>query len=108
MIILKETTDPQELKYIAREPVTTKIQLVNETTQEGVEIDVTSTTDRYYTVLSTVLSLKEGNFYRLTAFNGVRVVYLDKIFCTNQPTETYTTNKLNYITKDSDNGYITY
>ena len=108
MIILKETIQDQELRYIAREPVTTKIKVVNETTQEGVEIDVTSTTDRYYTVVSTALSLKEGNFYRLTAYNGNRVVYLDKIFCTNQPTETYTTNKLNYINKDSDNGYITY
>ena len=54
--------------------------------------------------------LKENTFYSLKVYfeNTNEVIYKDKIFCTDQPKETYSINNGEYIAPQiADNTYIT-
>ena len=108
MIILKEQAEAQIIKFIPREMSADTILLKNE--GSGIETTIIASfniTD-YYLQTNTVLDLKENNFYNLTILNGADIVYKDKVFCTNQPLDTYTVNKNQYVSNDTNNEFIIY
>ena len=67
-----------------------------------------STVGDYYHTLSAVFSLVSNHFYKLELKNGTDIVYKDKIFCTDQPVETYSVNDGKYVSKPSNNEFIIY
>lgn len=108
MIVLQETTNSQEVKFIPREYQADTIILRNETTDETTTYNITATQSGYYLVVDDVFTLKENNFYFMTVKNGSDIVYRDKIYCTNQVIADYTVNQSEYDNYDSTNDYITY
>jgi hypothetical protein len=106
MIILKSIDTAQTLKFIAREDVCDTIKIRDEQDNTETTINANFTIDKYYLTASIVFDLKEDRFYNLTAYNGSKIVYKDKIFCTNQ-TDNYSINKNKYIQHSSNNDYIT-
>ena len=64
-----------------------------------------------YLTISHPFSLVEGRYYDLTILAGSKVIYLDKIFCTDQvinqeSNKYYSVNKDEYISQPSNNDYI--
>ncbi len=108
MIILKEQSTAQTLKFIPRSYGADTIVLRDETTNEIQTISATFTLDSYYLSTSKIFDLKENTFYNLTIKNGVEVVYKDKVFCTNQVLKDYTVNKDEYVAHATNNDFIIY
>ena len=108
MIILKQQTDEQTLRFIPRSYGADTIILRNETTNEIQTITATFSLEKYYLTTVTSFDLKENTFYNLTVKNGVEVVYKDRIFCTNQDVIDYTVNKNEYVSNATNNDFIIY
>jgi len=108
MIVLQETVNSQEVRFIPRSYNADTIILTNETTKVSTIYNITFTIEGYYLLVDDVFTLEQGNFYRMVVKNGSEVVYRDKIFCTNQAIGDYTVNVSEYDNYNSDNDYITY
>lgn len=108
MIILKEQGTSQTFKIIPRSYTADRMELKNETTGETTSYDITVTQTDYYAVISKIVTLKEGNFYGLTVYDGVDIIYKDKVFCTNQTVSTYSVNNNEYTNVTTDNEFIIY
>ena len=104
MIILKETTNNQEFKFLPRKNTATSLVI------KGVEgsntYNFTPTFDSYYMVASGVFNLKENQQYSLTVLDESEVIYKDRIFCTNQAVDSYSINKNEYKETSSNNDFI--
>ena len=138
MIILKEQTQAQTIKFIPRIYSADILVLRNETTNVSITYNPTFTTDGYYLkcAFDFDLDLKENTFYNLTVLknalpftadnNTIKVdsdiltsdmstfsdenslVYRDKIFCTNQNKNDYTVNKNQYVANATTNEFKIY
>ena len=136
MIILKEQTASQTIKFIPRFYSADTLILRNETTNISVTFNPTFVVDGYYLKCDLVLDLKENTFYNLTilstalpftADNGIKTVdnniltadmtsfssensliYRDKIFCTNQNKDNYTVNENQYVANVTTNEFKIY
>lgn len=112
MKVLTTSTSNQTIKVIPREyvsPVTLKLR--DDSTNEVTTATVSTTTDKDYMVISYSFSLVEGHFYDLTLLSGADVIYLDKIFCTDQTIDQdtnnyYSVNKDEYVSKSGNNDFI--
>lgn len=91
MIHLRSTTDIQTIKFIPKELKATSLSL------NGVVYTVEFYIESYYLIVSAVFDLKENEFYDLIVYNGSQIVYIDKVFCTNQELKDYTINENTYI-----------
>jgi len=108
MIILKQQIEAQTFSFIPRELNATTIVLRNETTGKETSIETEFYLSDYYLTTTSVFDLKENTFYNLTIKNNNDIVYLDKIFCTNQSLESYTVNKNQYVSNVTDNEFKIY
>lgn len=106
MIILKESALTQTFKIIPRALQCDRIEISNSSEDSTESIDVTPVIDRYFLEISTILNIKENNFYTLTAYNGESVIFKGRIFCTNQQVKEYTVNKDTYIEQTSTNEFV--
>jgi hypothetical protein len=98
MIILKESAVTQVVKFIpTRLATANKLFLRNESTNVEVEYSITCTAESFYLKFSKIVNLEEGHFYTMTIKNNTDLVYLDKVFCTNQDIDTYSVNKDEYV-----------
>lgn len=91
MIHLRSTTDIQTITFIPKELNATSLTL------NGVNFEVEFYIDKYYLVASAIFDLKENEFYDLIVYNDNKIVYIDKVFCTNQELKDYTINENTYI-----------
>jgi hypothetical protein len=105
MIILKEQETAQTLNAIIYGSDADTIVLRDEETNIENEIDATFSIDKYFVTTSVIFPIKENKYYTLTIKNADRVVYRDKIFCTNQKIEDYTINHEQYIQHLTTNEY---
>lgn len=108
MIILKEQIEAQTINFIPRKMEATTIVIRNETTKEIVEIDAEFVLNNYYLQSTNIFNLKENTFYNLKVLNNNEIVYLDKIFCTNQTISDYTVNENQYVEHTTINEYKIY
>ena len=112
MKVLTTSTDTQTIKVIPRYYVgTVTLKLRDDSTNEVTTASVNTVTDKDYLSISYAFNLKEGRYYDLTLLNGSKVVYLDKIFCTDQTinqdtNDYYSVNKDEYVSKSGNNDYI--
>ncbi len=106
MIILKESALEQTFKIVPRAMQCDRIEVIN--SAEGIteSLDVNPVIDRYFLEISTILDIKENNFYTLNAYNGENIVFKGRIFCTNQQVKEYTVNKNTYIEQTSTNEFV--
>lgn len=84
----------------------TKIVLLDESTNTEVEIIVSFRKNKYYFTADVIFDLKEGRFYVLTVYNNTNIIYKDKVFCTPQNALNYSINKDVYTSNVTDNEYI--
>jgi hypothetical protein len=109
MIILKEQNTSQSFKIIPRYYSGVNLRLVNESSGQVLQYNVSPEQISYYHQITFISDTTEGNFYALTLFDGDgNVVYKDKVFCTNQEITDYSINKDEYVEKSSDNEFIIY
>lgn len=98
MIILLQSISAQSISFIPRVMNATSLLIRNESTNEEAVLMPDFYKNDYYITCSAVFNLKENHFYQLSVFNNEDIVYLDKIFCTNQTINTYSINKDTYVT----------
>jgi hypothetical protein len=98
MIILLQSTSEQSISFIPRVMDATSLVIRNESTNEEVILMPDFYKNDYYITCNIIFDLQENHFYQLSVFNNEDIVYLDKIFCTNQTINTYTINKDTYVT----------
>ena len=91
MIHLRSTTDIQTITFIPKELSATSLTL------NGVNFEVEFYIDKYYLLASAVFDLKENEFYDLIVYTDSQIVYIDKVFVTNQELKDYTINENTYI-----------
>ena len=117
MIVLKEQGTDQTFKFIPREYNADTIVLTSETlntsttyasTATRVDQDSVADSEGIYLSVTDTFTLKEDNFYTMTVKNGSDIVYLDKVFCTNQTVSDFSVNNGEFNTYTSTNEYITY
>ena len=112
MKVLTTSIEPQTLKIIPREYVASvTLKIRDDSTNEIITDTVSAIIEKDYLSISYSFNLKEGRFYDLKLLNGSNVIYLDRIFCTdqtiNQNTNNYySVNKNEYVSPSSDNDYI--
>lgn len=103
MIILLESNQPQKISFIPLRDGAISLQLRNESTEEIQNITPSFTIEKYYTKCTTTFDLKENHFYNLKVIGANNeTIYLDKIFCTNQNTDSFTINKDTYVVSDNN------
>jgi hypothetical protein len=112
MKVLTTSNSSQTIKIIPREYFSSvTLQLRDDSTNEVTTANISTTTDKDYLVISYAFNLVEGRFYDLSILYGSNIIYLDKIFCTdqtiNQDTNNYySVNKEEYISKSGNNDFI--
>ena len=111
MIILEESNSSQTFNFIPREytsgtnyTIIIKDELKN--TEAFNDTSTSFTAVDYYYSYSNTFSLKEDNTYTLEIKDGSKVVYRDKIYCTNQTVSSYSINNSVYTERTSDNEFI--
>jgi hypothetical protein len=105
MIILREQATAQTLNAIIYGSSANTIVLRDEETNIETEIESVFSIDKYFVTTSLIFPIKENKYYTLTIKNNDRVVYRDKIFCTNQTFERYSINKDAYVEHVTINEY---
>jgi hypothetical protein len=102
-------------KIIPREYINGNIsvKITNESTNvSSTTTESSSTTGDYMTFTSGFGTLVEDNFYTMVIEYSNKILYKDKLFCTNQAinqtnNDYYTINKNQYTTENSyDNDYV--
>lgn len=112
MKVLTTSTDAQILKVIPRSYVSSvTLKLRDDSTNEVTTAVVPTINEKDYLRLSYAFNLKEGRFYDLTLLDGSNVLYLDRIFCTDQTinqntNDYYSVNKNEYVSEEGNNDYI--
>lgn len=106
MIILQESLLSQEFRFIPREYTADTMIITDESQRTSVTINILPLISTYYMVVDEILELKENRYYTLTVKNGTKVVYRDRIFCTNQEVSDYSVNDQRYVKHSSDNSFI--
>ena len=106
MIIVQESASPQTFKFIPRSYEADSMTLTNEQTNEVFTYEISPTNTTYYLSVTEILDTIENNTYILKVYNGTHVIYYDKVFCTNQDTDTYSVNDGEYVPHTSNNDYI--
>lgn len=111
MIILKQSTKFQEIKFVpTRLSVANYCFVRNETTNEEVSFQINCKKEGIFFKFKSVFDLVQGHFYTFEVkYYGVVDNKLDyhlvnrfKAFCTNQNIEDYSVNNGEYVTKDSN------
>jgi len=103
MIYLNESELVQSIKFIPKELKATSIILKNDSTNIEITENLEFYIENYYLIASTVFDLRENQTYDLIVKNGTDIVYIDKVFCTNQELKDYTINENTYTEVSSSN-----
>ena len=94
MIIVSETTEVNEIRFIPREGIVFNAVLTDEVTNEEVTELLTFTTDGYYTVCSLNTDLIDQRRYNLKIYSSgvgapLELLYNDILFCSTQDNSNY-------------------
>lgn len=109
MIILTTSTESQTFVFIPRVGTIDYVGITDDQTNETVEIeDYEYTEGDYYNTIEAEFNLVENHFYDLIIKSEEKVLYRDRIFCTNQPIVQFTVNNGQYISSSTANEFIVY
>ena len=110
-ILLPDSTDDQEVKYIPFDKATiTRIAFLDEQTNISTDATFNSqSVESFYSKVNVNIELKDGSIYMMIFYAGTDVIFRDKCFCTSQPVSTFSVNNGVYINAPSTpNQYIIY
>jgi len=98
MIKLLQSTLPQQVAFIPRSMDAYSFTLRNESTQEETITTPEFYKNDYYLTVNLTFTLIENHYYNFTVKDiSGNIIYLDKIFCTNQSAENYSINNGAYV-----------
>jgi hypothetical protein len=98
MIKLLQSASAQQVSFIPRNMDAYTITLRNESTQVETVITPSFFKNEYYLTATSVFTLVQNHFYNFTVKDiSGNIIYLDKIFCTNQTADDYTINNGAYV-----------
>lgn len=113
MIILKDNTYTQNIKFIPRSEEVSLMVFTDELTNVSYEINNPNLVkNSYFLQFETDLSfefLVDGHTYTFECFDADGItLYRDKIMCTNQNIKDYTINNGDYVANQTINEYVIY
>ena len=100
--IPRENIDSSNLKYIIK--ITSESENKVVLTDEGTTIGTAS----FYNTYTTSHTFKEGEYYMIDITTSGKLIFRDKIFCTNQAIGTFEINNGVYTTHSTTNDFIYY
>lgn len=104
MIKLLQSATAQQVSFIPRSMDAYSITLRNESTQVETILTPEFYKNEYYLTVNIVFTLVENHFYNFTVKDiSGNIIYLDKIFCTNQNVDDYTINNGEYVNASASN-----
>lgn len=109
MIIVADSNDAQEVKFIPRELYTGTgfANFTDKQTKETFEYEVTLVVDRYYNYFSEAMAdLIEGHNYDVSIGYGATEIYSALALCTNQ--STYSVHNGDFTERTTVNDYVIY
>ena len=109
MILLNEGDANQTIKFIPRANSYDTMIVTNESTNVSENITIVSSlVGDYYNEIVASFDLTKDTFYSLTIKNNSDIVFKDKVFISNQNSETYSPNQNVYTSHVSTNDFIIY
>ena len=109
MIVVKEQLTSQTFDFIPRYGTPVTLELTGENTNVHVSVAGTFTAGDYVYQFTAILPTEENRFYWMVLkdANG-DLVLKERIFCTNQPIDTFSVNNGGYISNQTTNDFIMY
>lgn len=109
MIVVLESNISQTFNFIPRYGTPTTCELIDENTNVLTTVAGTFTAGDYVYQFTAILPTEENHFYwmNLKDANG-DLVLKERIFCTNQPIDTFSVNNGEYISNQTTNDFIMY
>lgn len=109
MIVVKEQLTSQTFNFIPRYGTPVTLELTGENTNVTQIVAGTFTAGDYVYQFTAILPTEENRFYwmLLKDANG-DLVLKERIFCTNQPIDTFSVNNGGYISNQTTNDFIMY
>jgi hypothetical protein len=109
MMLINEGNANQTIKFIPRSNTYNTMIVTDESTNVSQNIAIISSlVGDYYNEIVAVFDLTKDTFYSLTIKNNNDIVFKDKIFISNQNSETYSPNQNVYTSHVSTNDFIIY
>lgn len=109
VILTTENVNTQKMYFIPRSTIFTNIYITDEQTNTTVELTGYEFSNfDYYIRLSGVFNLKENHFYTIEIKDNSRIIFRDKIFCTDQSTSSFSVNNAQYTSNSTQNTFIVY
>ena len=109
MIVVKEQLTSQTFNFIPRYGTPVTLELTGENTNTTQVVAGTFTAGDYVYQFTAILPTEENRFYWMVLkdANG-DLVLKERIFCTNQPIDTFSVNNGGYISNQTTNDFIMY
>ena len=113
MIVLQESGSAQNIDFIPREftaNASYTVKITDETQNKEVYNQATTSISQnlYFNRYNAVFPVKQDIYYTLKILSGSSVVFMDKIYCTNQTDlPAYTINSGEYTSNSTTNEFIT-
>jgi hypothetical protein len=109
IILTSNSISSQNLYFIPRGTIFTSVKITDEQTNVTTDlINYTYQIGDYTYRLNAIFNLKENHFYTIEFKNNSKVVFRDKIFCTDQNVTTFSVNKDEYTSNNTTNTFIVY
>jgi hypothetical protein len=109
MIVVQESNVSQTFDFIPRYGTPVTLELTDENTNDTVLVVGTFTAGDYVYSFNGVLPTKENHFYWMVLKDGgSNIVLKERIFCTNQPINTFSVNNGGYVSNQTINDFIMY
>lgn len=108
-MLINEGNANQTIKFIPRSNTYNTMIVTDESTNVSQNIAIISSlVGDYYNEIVASFDLTKDTFYSLTIKNNNDIVFKDKIFISNQNSETYSPNQNVYTSHVSTNDFIIY
>ena len=109
MIVVNESNIGQTIHFIPRYGVPATLELTGENTNTTQVVTGTFTAGDYVYNFSGVLPTEENQFYWAVFKDALGNILLkERMFCTNQPINTFSVNDGQYISNTTTNDFIMY
>jgi len=109
MIVVNESNVSQTFNFIPRYGTPAILELTGENTNTTQVVAGTFTAGDYVYDFSGILPTEENQFYWVVIKDALGNILLkERMFCTNQPIDTFSVNDGQYISNQTTNDFIMY
>lgn len=109
MIVVNESNTSQSFNFIPRYGTPVTLELTGENTNVTQVVSGTFTAGDYVYDFSGILPTEENQFYWVVIKDASGNLLLkERMFCTNQPIDTFSVNNGKYISNQTTNDFIMY